>query len=213
MLSCAHSILAIAAFGLASLPLAAAAEERRYDVADFNEVSVATGIKAEIEVGPDFSVIASSSAKGLERLDVEVRNGDLRLRRSTRGMNWGRRDGVKVTITMPSLIGLDASSGAFISARNIDADAFELDASSGSRIEVRGQCGALDVDVSSGASIDAGGLVCATVRADASSGARAAVFAGERLSAEASSGGFVKASGDPATVRQDTSSGGRVALN
>lgn len=201
------------ALALVAFPRHAAADERQYDLSGFDSISVATGIKASVEAGRDYTITAMSSEKGLQRLEVVVENGDLKLRRRTRGMNWGRKDGVKVFITLPNLTGIDASSGAHVTAVNIDADDFAIDASSGAHVTARGTCGLLEIDVSSGSAVEAKSLECRRVRADASSGARADVFAGEDLFADASSGAHLRASGDPATVRQDTSSGGSIALN
>ncbi|MEL6360287.1 MAG: head GIN domain-containing protein [Pseudomonadota bacterium] len=192
---------------------AAAGAEKRYDLDGFDSISVATGIKAVVTVGGDYSIIAESSEKGLDRLEVRVSGGELKLRRRNRGWQWGRSENVKVSISMPDLTMIDASSGAYVSATGIDAADMVVEASSGSRIKASGDCGELSADVSSGAQVDIGALVCENVVAEASSGASVKVYAEESIDADASSGAKISVRGSPNEVRKDSSSGGRVVFN
>jgi hypothetical protein len=191
---------------------AATAETQSYNVKDFDKISVATGIKADVTVGPTYSVVADSSVEGLERLEVKVKNGELQLRRVSKGMRWKRGDNVTVNITLPALTGLDGSSGASVDATGIDAASFAIDASSGAHIDASGTCDRLSIDISSGAHVDAGELQCRSVLADASSGADGNVYATEEVNGDASSGGMIKVRGNPERVSKDTSSGGNISV-
>ncbi|GAB4530408.1 MAG: hypothetical protein Kow00133_19130 [Amphiplicatus sp.] len=205
--------VAICAAGLAFTAGAAFAESRTYDLSGFDAVSVSAGLDAEITVGGDYSVHAEGTEKGLERLDVIVKGGELVIRRKPRvGFVWGRSESVVVYVTTPALTRLDVSSGADATATGVDSDSFVIDASSGAHVEVSGRCGALVADVSSGASIEADGLQCRRVTADASSGGSMRVHASEAVTADASSGGDIDVYGGPDNINIDESSGGDVSI-
>lgn len=195
-----------------SLATPAFAETKNYDFKGFTRVSAAAGTSVDVTIGGDYSVVASSTAKGLERLRVELVGDELQIGRKHRTMSWGRSDEVSVKVTMPSISGLDVSSGAALTAVGIDAAALDLDASSGGSLEASGRCDALNVDVSSGGDIDAEALTCRTANASASSGGSADIFASESINGDASSGGSIDVAGNPQNVSKDTSSGGSVSV-
>ena len=188
------------------------AAQKTYALGDFTGVSAATGVSVDINTGGDYSVKAESSDKGLERLEVKVVDGELRIKRTNHNFRWRRSDKVHVTVSLPSLKSLDVSSGAAIDAKNVDAGEFSIDASSGGSIDAEGKCDDLSVDVSSGGSIDARALQCRAADADASSGGSARIYASESVTGEASSGGSVRIFGEPEKVSKETSSGGSVSV-
>jgi hypothetical protein len=204
--------LFLASTAAALLATPAFAETQTFNVAGFTHVSAAAGTTVNVTVGGDYSVVAESTAKGLEKLRVEVVGDELQIGRKHKSISWGRSDRVTVNVRMPALSGLDVSSGASLDATGVDAGAFELDASSGGSLEVSGRCDALTVDVSSGGNVDAKGLLCRTAVADASSGGNADIFASESITGDASSGGNVDVYGKPKNVNKDTSSGGSVSV-
>ncbi len=191
----------------------ALAETRTYEFKGFTRVSAAAGTSVTVSVGGDYAIVADSTAKGLERLRVELVGDELQIGRKHKGMSWGRGEDVRVRVTMPSVSGLDVSSGASLDATGLDAAALDLDASSGGSLDVSGRCDALNVDVSSGGDIDADALLCRTANASASSGGSADLYASESVNGEASSGGSIDVSGSPKNVSKDTSSGGDVSVD
>ena len=146
------------------------------------------------------------------------------------GMLLSNGNALTIEVTMPALSGVDASSGADVriqslvaeqlsvnasSGANIDvADAklgtVQLGSSSGADIDISGTAESVDVEASSGAGVDAEKLIAANVTANASSGASLSVHATASIKAEASSGGDVDVSGNPAAREVDSSSGGDV---
>ncbi|MEO1015206.1 MAG: head GIN domain-containing protein [Pseudomonadota bacterium] len=189
----------------------AVAETRTYDLDGFDVVYVSSGIYATVTIGESFVVEIEAAQRDLDRLDVRVKDGELKIGRNYRGLSWGRERGrIDARVTLPNLTGLEASSGADVTATDVDAGSFGIDASSGASIDVAGACENASVDVSSGASVDAEGLICNDVDVDASSGASARVHAAERVTADASSGASVRVFGDPQQKQSDTSSGGSV---
>jgi hypothetical protein len=208
------ALLGSAVAAAAVMTSSAYADTKTYAVADFTRVSAASGVSVDIAVGGDYAVAATSSADGLERLEIKVVDGELQIKRKyVKGLRWRRGDEVNVTVAMPALEALDVSSGASVDATGVDAGAFAIDVSSGASVDVVGRCDALTVDVSSGGSIDADRLECRTANASASSGGSADIFASESVNGDASSGGSVDVSGSPKTVNKDTSSGGSVDVN
>lgn len=202
---------AIAVAALAASP--AFAETKTYSLADFSRVSAAAGVNVDVAAGADYSVVATGSAEGLERLEVKVVSGELQIRRKAKGWRWTRNDTVNVKVSLPALDAVDVSSGASVDAAGVDAGAFAIDVSSGGSLDILGRCDALTVDVSSGGSVDADKFECRTANASASSGGSADIFASESINASASSGGSVDVSGAPKTVNKSTSSGGSVDID
>jgi len=187
------------------------ADEKTFDVSGFTGVDSSAGVNVDVSVGSDFSVRATSSEKGLERLSVEVKGDTLHIGRQWRN-NWGRSPSVQVAVTMPKLESLEASSGSSIDADGVIASDFNIDASSGATIVVEGSCDDVEIDVSSGASIDAEDLKCSKVVADGSSGGSISAAAATKLVAEASSGSSIRVYGSPEYVDIDKSSGGSVKI-
>jgi hypothetical protein len=199
--------------GLAALlATPALAETKSFDLKGFTSVSASAGVSVNVTVGGDYSVVAESSAEGLERLKIELVGEELRIGRRHVGFRWRRSDEVVVNVTTPALSALDVSSGAEIDAAGIDAAAFAIDASSGGSLDASGRCDSLAVDVSSGGSVEAMGLECQSATASASSGGSAEIFASESLVGDASSGGSIDVYGKPKNVNKDTSSGGSVSV-
>lgn len=206
-------MLSSAVLAAALIASPAFAETKTYALADFTRVSAAAGVDVDMTVGGDYSVVATSSSEGLERLDIKVVEGELQIRRKSKGWRWKRGDAVNVKVLLPALEAVDVSSGASVDAVGVDAGAFAIDVSSGGSLDIAGRCDALTVDVSSGGSVDAGGFLCRTANASASSGGSADIFAAESVNGDASSGGSLDVSGSPKSVNKDTSSGGSVDVD
>lgn len=187
------------------LAVASPASAETRNLSGFTRVQASAGYDVNIEVGPAFSV--NVEGPGADRVLTRV-SGDRLTVEPTPGWHWGTRPRATVNVTMPSLDGLDASSGADIDARGVNATAFSLDASSGAEIDVAGSCQTLSADASSGADINAHQLHCASGTVDVSSGADISVFVEGTLNVDASSGGGVTASGDPSIGDISLSSGG-----
>ncbi len=219
----------------AAVASAGMAETRDYVFDGFDEISVAEGIAADITIGAPFSIVAEArSEKILDELQLTVRNGTLRIERDLTLMDrfFGSLEEITVTITLPNLEALTATSGADVAVTGTFGDRFDadvssgadihlagvmsnrvdLDASSGGSITVDGRCQDLTLDVSSGSDIDAKFLECQSVAVDASSGSDAIVFATEQIKTDVSSGADVTVWGTPAHSNIEVSSGGDTLL-
>lgn len=209
------AVITFSVVGLISLEAHAGAEQS-FDVADFTRVAASQGVEVTITMGSMPRVTASAETeKDLERLEIEVEDGELRIRRGSWSSSiWSLAKSygnVSVTVVVPKLEGLSASSGANLAAVDISCEELSIDASSGSRLAVSGGCNEIDIDASSGASINARELEVKSVVVDASSGANVDVFAAINFQGDASSGANVDVYGASQVFESDTSSGARIA--
>ncbi len=223
----------VAATALVAHP--ALADDRSYDVKGFNSLDVSAGIVVIVTGGKDYSVEASSTARGLRMLEIYRRGDTLHIGRekSWSGLALLRTaPEIEVVVTMPDIETITASSGSDVTAQNGFTDMFQgeassgasltlaginsarvvLEASSGASLGASGQCGDLNAEASSGATLRAADLTCQTADAEASSGASIDIFASDTVEAEASSGASIRVDGKPSSVEEDVSSGGAVIL-
>jgi hypothetical protein len=210
-----NAILCITLSVLASLSVQANTEQS-LDVNRFNRVAASQGVEVNITMGSSTQVVVKAETeKDLERLEIEVDDGELRIRRgawSSSIWNWRSSGGrVSVGVVVSELEGLSSSWGAKVTATDVDCEELSLDASSGSKIVVSGGCNAVKVDVSSGAVVDARDFKVEVVTVDASSGANIDVFASVNFQGDASSGASVDVFGTPELFEANTSSGARIA--
>ncbi len=95
----------------AALPAAAlpqySANERTYDVRDFNAVASLSSADIFIEEGT-WMVTASGDPDLLERLDIVVENGVLKISmKNKKGISFNNKEGLKVEVHLPQLTRLD----------------------------------------------------------------------------------------------------------
>jgi len=191
--------------------------ERAFSVDDFDSVAVSQGINLNLVTGSPSSVTAvADDDSDLDSLEIEVDDGELVIRRGS----WvsglfsmhKSRGSVTVNVVATELQAVASSSGANADLIDITCADLEVDASSGSRIEVSGSCDTVAIDASSGASVDSSDLITSDASVDSSSGASIQVFAGERFRGDASSGSSIRVYGNPEVAESETSSGASIDL-
>lgn len=198
-------------------------EESRKVNADFTEVHAAEGLDVFVTQGANFSINVEADENIIDLIGTDIRNGRLKVHAIE---NIGRAT-KNVYVTLPDVSSLSTSSGADLIAQNtISADKIELDASSGSDLEVEvdaqeviaetssgadirvsGSTEVLYADASSGSDIKARGLVAKRCNADASSGADISVNVSESLVADASSGADISYTGNASVQKKKSVSG------
>ena len=207
-----------AALFLSSVALSAyAGVEREFSVDDFDSVAVSQGINLNLVMGSPSSVTAvAEKDSDLDRLEIEVDEGELEIRRGSwvSGLfSIGKSHGsVTVNVVASELQAVASSSGANADLIDITCTDLQIDASSGSRIEVSGSCDTVAIDASSGASVDSSDLITIDASVDSSSGASIQVFAGESFRGDASSGSSIRVYGNPEVAESETSSGASIDL-
>ena len=207
-----------AALFLSSVALSTYADvEREFSVDDFDSVTVSQGINLNLVMGSAHSVTAvAEKDSDLDRLEIEVDEGELEIRRGSwvSGLfSIGKSHGsVTVNVVASELQAVASSSGANADLIDITCADLQIDASSGSRIEVSGSCDTVAIDASSGASVDSSDLITIDASVDSSSGASIRVFAGESFRGDASSGSSIRVYGNPEVAKSETSSGASIDL-
>lgn len=203
------------------------AKEVRNISENFTSIDVESGIEVVLEQSTDKFVSVEADSNLLKLIDTKVENGVLLIEPNE---NYNTNNSVKITIRMPKIEGLEASSGSSIKgigmfsgdAISIDAssaaevnvnlkyDNITLDSSSGSNITAKGISLKLETSASSGAEIQADELLVNQVVADVSSGANIKVHPIVSLNGNASSGGNISYKTEPKLITKDESSGGNV---
>lgn len=103
-----------------------ASGQRSFEVGAFNEVEVAGAHDVIVTVGGAPSVRAEGDREALERLEVEVEDGRLRIghRRSRNWFGGGSRRGVTVHVTAPTLAGASLAGSGDLRVDRVQAETF-----------------------------------------------------------------------------------------
>lgn len=203
-------------------------EESRKVSEDFTEVHASEGIDVFVTQSDEFKISVEADENVIDLIGTDFRDGRLKIHAIE---NIGRAT-KNVYVSLPVVTSLETSSGADLAVQNIlEADRLEVEATSGSDIELRvnareveastssgadikisGKTETLFADASSGANIRARNLEAETCTANASSGSDISVNVSESLVASASSGADISYSGD-ASVQKNKSVSGSVRKN
>jgi hypothetical protein len=163
---------------LAAVPALAA--ERRFDAAGFDKVAVAGSDNVVIRQGTGFSVVATGAQDDLDKLEVRVEKGELKIGRKRGNWGWNNSKPVAIAVTLPALHGLALAGSADVQADKGSGDVFEtrvsgsgdlllssLDArtanvsiSGSGNVKLAGRCGALNVRLAGSGDADLSGLAC-----------------------------------------------------
>lgn len=194
----------------------------------FTGIDVSSAIEVTVEQGDKTEVVVEADDNLLNTIKTEVKNGKLVISNES---YVSIRNGVrKVSVTMPIIDNLEASSASSITSKNtlkgnqifiktssaglakldIEMEVVTSKSSSGSTIELKGLAMQLDSQASSGSTTKCFKLLTNSVVADASSGASINVHPIVSLKAEASSGASIKYNKMPKTFQKNSSSGGSI---
>lgn len=190
-----------------------AQEERDFDLADFDRIDLSAGVVLIADIGPEQSVMVKTDRGDFSDFEIDVKNGKLNVSRRWNRLAWHEKKvKYKVIVSVPSLSGVEASSGSHAKISNLDAKLFSADLSSGAHVSLEGRCDDCNVDVRSGARIHGKMFTCTNAKVDVASGGRVELAVLQNLLADASSGGGAYIFGEPTQRTIDRSSGGRVKL-
>lgn len=198
----------------------------------FHGISVSSGIDLYLTQANSQEVTVEADEEDMDDLVTKVEGGILKIymkNRSWLDFDWKNNDR-KVYVSFKTLDWLQASAGSEVTSQSVlnledlevdsssgsdvklelNASKVKAQSSSGSDINLKGKANSLDVDASSGSDINAGELQTKKCYANASSGSDIRVQVTEQLDANASSGGGISYSGNPAHKDINESSGGDV---
>ena len=202
-------------------------ENRKVD-SDFDAIKVSQGIELILTQSNNFSLTVEADENIMDLLKTTVKGNTLHV---SFEKNVYRATSRKVYLSTETISSLATSSGAnIISENTIKSENIDLDASSGSFINIKTRANFVQCETSSGATMKVVGTTKSskfsassgsTIHADklesenttakVSSGANIDVYASESLTAKASSGGDIDYAGNPKAIDKDTSSGGSVS--
>jgi opacity protein-like surface antigen len=190
-----------------------AQDQQVHDFSDFSEIDVGGGFSVVVTPGDSYSVRFEGDAEDFDRIEIEQRGDELKIDHRRRWFTRSNSLDVTVYITAPSIDALDASRGVSLTVSGLDARYLNVDASTGSEVEVSGSCTEMDLDASTGAEIDARDLICESVDADLSTGAVGRVHASQSVEADTSTGATLRVSGAPSHTNVHSSMGGSVRID
>jgi hypothetical protein len=118
-------------------PTAALAAAENRDIAPFNSIHVASGIRATVSIGSHGPVHVEADSEVLPLVDTRVEDGTLHV--GFKPHSGLRNTGeVTVSVQTPELRAVAGSAGALVKATMTKADEAGLSASGGSELHVRG---------------------------------------------------------------------------
>ncbi len=157
------------------------AAERRFDASDFDRVAVSGSDNVRIQQGKGFAVVASGESADLEKLDVRVEKGVLKIGRKDSVWGWGSSGkDMTVSVTLPALHGLSLAGSANVQADKGSGDTFDvrvagsgnlllasldtrtanLAISGSGDVKLSGRCGALNVKIAGSGDANLASLAC-----------------------------------------------------
>jgi hypothetical protein len=201
-----------------------------YDLSGFDQVDVQFGFQAEITAGDTFAVQLEIDENLVDLVDVLIQGSTLTIRLKPTG-SYSLFDVTRrATVTMPSLVGVDASGGSQVDitgfrssddfsasisgggrlSGDIDTGDVECECSGGSNLRLVGAGGSLYLVASGGSEVDLAQFELADAFIEASGGCDVTVNVGGRLDVEASGGSDVYYLGSPTLGDIDSSGGSSV---
>jgi hypothetical protein len=202
--------------------------EKRTVTDEFKSVEVNKAIDLVIEQSDKTEIIVEADDNLQKEITTTVENGILVI--TCKYGNFHNVKSKKVTVKMPVIEGLEASSAATIncntklkgnsinlvssSAASIHAtleyEKVELSGSSASNQTIKGKAIQTEISASSASVIDAEELLSNDIKAEASSASSISVHPIVSLKAEASSGGNIRYNSTPKSIQKEENSGGSI---
>ncbi|KAF2513605.1 DUF2807 domain-containing protein [Flavobacterium zhairuonense] len=203
--------------------------EKRIVQGDFKNVSVSNAIDLVIVQSDSTEIVVEADDNIQKDIITKVENGTLIIK--CKFSSFRNVTAKKVTVKMPVIDKLEASSASSIQSKNIiqaesidleassaasmnvnvESDNISADSGSGSTISLEGKALKIKTSASSGSNINAEKLLANEVHAEASSGGSVNVHPIVSLKAEASSGGTINYDSNPKTVEKSSNSGGSIS--
>ncbi|RNC84834.1 MAG: DUF2807 domain-containing protein [Winogradskyella sp.] len=197
---------------------------------DFDKIKVSRGIDVILTQSDDLSLKVEADENLHEIITTEIDNGVLRI---STNENIKYSDAKKVLLSVKDLSEISTTSGSSVSSKNtfttekliisstsgshvdlgIKTAYLRCDSTSGAGIILSGKTEDLKVSATSGSYIRAGDLRAQSTQVSATSGANISVNTEKELTANASSGGSIRYSGDPEKVSKSDGVSGSIRKN
>lgn len=204
--------------------------EKRNIAEPFTKIESNRGIEVIVDQADAVSVEVEADDNLVKHITTKVENGVLVV---SIDESVDSAQSLKVRVKMPTIEGLEATSGSSIktnstikgagiavttsSGSEMDAtleyESVSSESSSGSEMTLSGKALNFTSESSSGSEINASGLIANDVKAESSSGSSITVHSLVSINAKASSGSSVNYNGTPKSVTAEETSGGDVSKN
>jgi Putative auto-transporter adhesin, head GIN domain len=185
-------------------------KEETRQVGNFSGVSVSTGLRATVTIGPKTSVVVRGDDNLLPMIKVEVVNGRLTAEINSVSGGIHPTEPIRLTIVTPNLTSAEASSGASLTADATPSPKFVASSSSGGKVSVKGiDSKELRASASGGGTITATGVKADSAEIEGSGGSTISLSGKvKRLQTSLSGGAGLKAQDVPAEALKVQASGG-----
>lgn len=197
------------------------------EVSGFKGINVSGGFAVEITQGSHEGVRIEAQENLLENIRTEVKNGVLRIYNEG---SISTNKGMKAYVTVKELNRINISGGVKVTGKStFKADAFDLDMSGGSKVQLAlqtkrltmdmsgaskvtltGRADEVVMDMSGASSVDAADLEADRVKVGASGASKVQVYAKKTLNVNASGATKVNYKGDP-TVTSSVSAAAKIS--
>lgn len=123
-----------------------------YSVEEFDRIDISSAFDAEIRVGEEQSVEVQVSSEVLDKVEIDVTDGELRV--GLGGSLIAASGPLEVVITTPSLEALEVSGASDVEVEGVDADDFELTVEGAASVEAEGRIESLSLTVDGAATVE-----------------------------------------------------------
>lgn len=202
--------------------------EKRNVQGEFKSVSVNKAIELVIEQSDKTEIIVEADDNLQKEITTTVENGVLVI--TCKYGNFHNVASKKVTVKMPIIEGLEASSAATINSNstlkgsnltlasssaasihaNVEYETIQLTTDSAGTITLAGKAIKIETSAASAGVVDAKDLLANEVTANSSSAGSIMVHPIVSLNAEASSGGNIRYNTTPKSIQKEENSGGSI---
>ena len=203
--------------------------EKRIVQGDFTKIDVSNAIDLVVIQSDSTEIVVEADDNLQKDIIIKVENGTLIIK--SKFNSFRNITKKKVTVKMPKIDKLEASSASTVSNQGIiqgenldletssaatidvtvESDNISADSGSGSTISIKGKALIFHTSASSGSNVNARELLANDLHAEASSGASVNVHPIVKLKAEANSGGSVNYNNTPKTIEKTSNSGGSIS--
>lgn len=204
--------------------------EKAYNVSDFKRVDVSTGGSLVIESGDAATFRVEGEDNIIERLEVEVVKGELRIR-FEKGASYRLTKPLKMYATTGALEGIEISGSCDVRADRMDGRDLEIeiagsgdvvvDGVSGDRLEVEisgsgdidlldGSADVQSVEIAGSGDYDGLGVVTRSSEVSIAGSGNARVNVTESLAASIAGSGSIRYSGDPGSLSTSVAGSGSI---
>jgi len=131
---------------------------RDFALADFDRVNLRGPDDVTVEVGPAFAVRAEGDTAELERLKIEVIDGELRIGREGDDdwFSWGHdSDAVRVTVTMPAMRGASIAGSGSLTLAALEAGRVNFDIAGSGDVSAAGTARSIEVNIAGSGNVGA----------------------------------------------------------